>query len=368
MVGSVDNFQKIIGHKEIITFLKKLKNMPFIHSLIFYGKKGIGKRTLALVFAQYLACLNKEKAPCGECPHCRMIGDLEYPYLEIIFPGWENVKTIKEEEKYESLLDLRSQHRLFEMRPETSKKESITIDVIREIKERIKMKADEYRIYLIIDAERMTQEAANAFLKTLEEPPERVFFILTTSQIHKLPATIRSRCYLLKFSSLEPKAIEEFLVKKGWPLDTAKKASAFSFGSLRTALQLINRGEKIFPEEVIKFAEIRKREVGYYFFRNFYEKYSETDYDTIVSFIKDLIFLYRGLLYQKLGYINLFEIDPHLKVIAERKTYEEIIISLYKLNQLYEECEYNLNKKLILFHLYSSLTDEKSFTYQSLDI
>jgi DNA polymerase-3 subunit delta' len=368
MVSAVDNFQKIVGHKETIAFLKRLKNMPFIHSLIFYGKKGIGKRTLALIFAQYLACLEKEKAPCGECSHCRMIGDLEYPYLEIIFPGWENIKTIKDEERYEALLDLRSQYRLFEMRPETSKKESITIDVIREIKERIKMKADEYRIYLIIDAERMTQEAANAFLKTLEEPPEKVFFILTTSQIHKLPTTIRSRCYLLKFSPIEKKAIEEFLVKKGYSLETAKKVSAFSFGSLRTALELINRGEKFFSEEVIRFAEIKKRESGYYFFRNFYEKYSETDYDTIVSFIKDLIFLYRGLLYQKLGFINLFEIDPRLKVIAERKTYEEIIISLYKLNQLYEECEYNLNKKLILFHLYSSLTDEKSLTYQSLDI
>lgn len=367
MAKPINNFQKIIGHKDIIEFLKKLKEMPFIHSLIFYGKKGIGKRTLALVFAQYLNCL-KENAPCGECVHCQMIAELEYPYLEIIFPGLENIKEIKDKNKYEELLSLRSQYRLFEIRPETSKKDSIPIDVIREIKERMKMKFDNYRIYLILEAERMTQEAANAFLKTLEEPPEKVFFILTTSQIYKLPTTIRSRCYLLKFSSLSSKEIEDFLVSYSYLEEVAKKASIFSFGSIRIALELANRGDKIFDEDVIKFVEIRKGDTSYHFFKHFYEKYSEIDYDTIVNFIKDLILLYYGLLYQKLDYINLAEIEPRLKYLTERKTYEEIVVSLYKLNQLYEECEYNLNKKLILFHLYSSLIDEKSLTYQPLDL
>ncbi|MEO0130640.1 MAG: hypothetical protein ABIK76_02985 [candidate division WOR-3 bacterium] len=355
MVKPLNNFQKIIGHKENIEFLKRLKDKPFCRSLIFYGKKGIGKRTLALVFAQYLNCLNSEIAPCGECSHCQTIENLEYPYLDIIFPGLENVKEIKDDEKYEEMLDLRSQYRLFEMRPETSKKASISIDLIKELKGRIKIKVDNYRIYLIFEAEKLTQEASNAFLKTLEEPPDKVFFILTTDQLHKLPTTILSRCYLLKFFPLPIRDIENYLINKGYPKEVAKKASLFSFGSLREAIKLANRGEKIFNEEVIKFTETRKKETAYYLFRNFYEKYSELDYDEIVNFIKDLILLYRGFLYQKLGYLSLWEVEPKLKYLAEKKNYEEIISSLYKLNQIYEECEYNLNKRLILFHLYSSL-------------
>ncbi len=355
MVKPINNFQKIIGHKENIEFLKKLKNKPFCRSLIFYGKKGIGKRTLALVFAQYLNCLNSEIAPCGECSHCKAIENLEYPYLDILFPGLINPKDIKDDEKYEELLELRSQYRLFEKKPESSKKDTISIDLIKEIKERIKMKVSDYQIYLIFEAEKMTQEASNAFLKTLEEPPEKVFFILTTSQLHKLPTTILSRCYLLKFSPLSIKDIENYLLNKGYKREIAKRASLFSFGSLREAIELAERGEKIFKEEIIKFIEFRRKESAYYFFRNFYEKYSELDYDGIVNLIKDLILLYRSLLYQKLDYLNLWEIEPKLKYLAERKTYEEIINSLYKLNQIYEECEYNLNKRLILFHLYSSL-------------
>lgn len=354
MVKPIDNFQKIIGHQENIQFLKKLKNVPFCRSLIFYGKEGIGKRTLALVFAQYLNCLNQEIAPCGECSHCQTIGNLEYPYLDIIFPGLENIKEIKDDERYEEMLDLRSQYRLFEMKPESSKKSSISIDLIKEIKERIKVKVDTYRIYLLLEAEKMTQEAANAFLKTLEEPPEKVFFILTTAQLHKIPRTILSRCYLLKFFPLPIKDIENYLLLKSYPKELAKRASLFSFGSLRTAIQLANRGEKIFAEDTLKFVEIKK-ESSYFFFRNFYEKYSELDFDEIVNFIKDLIFIYRGLLYQKLGYLNLSVVEPKLKYLAERKTFEEIVGTLYKLNQIYEECEYSPNKRLLLFHLYSSL-------------
>ncbi|MEO0090723.1 MAG: hypothetical protein ABIK77_04440 [candidate division WOR-3 bacterium] len=354
MVKPVNNFQKIIGHKENIEFLKKLKEKPFCRSLIFYGKRGIGKRTVALVFAQYLNCLNPKVAPCGECFHCQAIENLEYPYLDIFFPGLANIKEIKDDEKYEEMLDLRNQYRLFEMKPAISKKDTISIDLIKEIKERIKVKADSYRIYIILEAERMTQEASNAFLKTLEEPPEKVFFILTTSQLHKLPTTILSRCYLIKFFPLSIKEIEKYLLGKSYPPEVAKKASLFSFGSLRTAIELANRGDKIFPEEIIKFAEIKK-ESGYFLFKTLYEKYCELDYDEIVNFIKDLIFLYRGLLYQKLGYLNLWEVEPRLKYLAERKTYEEIVNVLHKLNQIYEECEYNLNKRLLLFHLYSSL-------------
>lgn len=354
MVKPLNNFQKIIGHKENIQFLKKLKDKPFCRSLIFYGKRGIGKRTLALVFAQYLNCLNPEIAPCGECSHCQTISNLEYPYLDILFPGLVNPKEIKDNEKYEEMLDLRSQFRLFEMKPEISKKDSISISLIKEIKERIKVKADNYRIYIILEAERMTQEASNAFLKTLEEPPKKVFFILTTTCLHKLPTTILSRCYLLKFFPLSLKDIENYLLDKSYPKEIAKKASIFSFGSLRTAIELANRGDKIFANEAIRFVEMKK-ENAYFFFKNFYEKYSELNYDDIVNFIKDLLFLYQGLLYQKLGYLNLGEVEPKLKYLAEKKTYEEIIYTLFKLNQIYEECEYNLNKRLLLFHLYSSL-------------
>lgn len=354
MVKPINNFQKIIGHKENIEFLKKLKNTPFCRSLIFYGKKGIGKRTLALIFAQYLNCLNKEIAPCGECSHCQAIGNLEYPYLDIIFPGLENIKEIKDDEKYEEMIELRNRHRLFEIKPESSKKDNISISLIKEIKERIKVKVDDYRIYLILEAEKMTQEANNAFLKTLEEPPEKVFFILTTSQLHKLPTTILSRCYLLKFFPLPIKEIENYLFSQNYSKDIAKKASLFSFGSLRTAIELAKRGGKIFREEIIKFIEVKK-ENAYFLFKNLYEKYSELEYDEIVNLIRDLIFLYRGLLYQKLGYLNLGEIEPRLKYLAEKKSFEELLTNLYKLNQIYEECEYSPNKRLLLFHLYYSL-------------
>ena len=165
-------FSDIIGHEQIIGHLKNAIALDKVsHAYIFNGPKLSGKMMLAEAFAMALQCEGEGTRPCLLCRSCKQAVDHNQP--DIIYVSHEKPNTI-------GVDDIRTQ---------------INNDIV------IKPYSSRYKVYIVDEAEKMNQQAQNALLKTIEEPPAYAFFILTAEQPDSLLQTVRSRC--TKFA-LEP--------------------------------------------------------------------------------------------------------------------------------------------------------------------
>lgn len=202
----------IIGHQKIIEFLNKsVASGRLAHAYLFAGPAHLGKRLAALEFAKTLQCLDNvvdsgDKASyfeyCEECASCRQINNSSHPDVLVVEP-------IKEEIKGKT------------------KEKEISIEQIRQVRQKIGLFAyyGQYKIVIIAQAEKMSGEAANALLKTLEEPPDKTIIILISSAPKGLLPTIISRCLSIKFGLIKAKEISRGLEKIGCP---KKSAEAFA--------------------------------------------------------------------------------------------------------------------------------------------
>lgn len=175
------NFIELIGQNHIKqTIQNALKLAKFSHAYMFTGPRGTGKTTIAKLIATSLNCenLNNEGEPCNECSQCKAIrGNSHADVLEIDAAsnnGVEQIREIREQVAYA---------------PGTGK----------------------YKVYIIDEVHMLSTGAFNALLKTLEEPPKHVIFILATTDVHKIPATIISRCQRFDFRRIGPRDIIERL-------------------------------------------------------------------------------------------------------------------------------------------------------------
>jgi DNA polymerase-3 subunit delta' len=197
------DFRSIVGHdhqKALFSSLVERNKLP--HALMFSGPKGVGKATLAFELVKNLFCA--KKMVCGTCRPCRNLASGTHPDFTL-------VKT------------------------ETS----IKIDELRAIRKEVyepPYDAD-VRVILIDDADLMTREAANALLKTLEEPPPSNLFILVTSREQDILTTIRSRCMRIGFGPLSTGAVALYLQEHlNLEADRAQLFAALSSGSIASAL------------------------------------------------------------------------------------------------------------------------------------
>jgi DNA polymerase-3 subunit delta' len=182
-------FDEIIGHdrqKRILTGAFTRSRVPTTY--LFTGESGIGKRALAVEFGRLLNCLSPVKGQegpdaCGECSHCERIKKGVHPDFRMVTP----------------------------------EDGMIRIEQVRDLIEFLSLKALEaqYKIIIIDEAERMNPAASNAFLKTLEEPPEGSLIILVTSLPDQLLDTVRSRCFQVRFTPLSRRETEMVLERIG---------------------------------------------------------------------------------------------------------------------------------------------------------
>ena len=174
------NFEQVIGQKHIVTSLKnQIINDQISHAYLFTGTRGTGKTSIAKIFARAINCENsKDGSPCGECATCKAL--LDPSSLDIIE------------------IDAASNNR---------------VDEIRDLREKVKYPPvnGRFKVYIVDEVHMLTDSAFNALLKTLEEPPKHVVFILATTEVQKLPATILSRCLRFDFKLLENSEIEGLL-------------------------------------------------------------------------------------------------------------------------------------------------------------
>ncbi|NOX26511.1 MAG: DNA polymerase III subunit gamma/tau [Deltaproteobacteria bacterium] len=174
-------FQDVVGQSTIVRILQNaLRRKRVAHAMIFSGVRGVGKTTLARIMAKALNCHNSAEAPCDHCSSC-------------------------EEIKAGTSLDLH----------EIDGASNRGIQEIRDLKENLRFlpTKEKYKIIIIDEVHMLTMEAFNALLKTLEEPPEHVFFMFATTELHKVPITILSRCQRYELKRIAFAELVSFFAK-----------------------------------------------------------------------------------------------------------------------------------------------------------
>ena len=203
------SFEQIIGNEKI---KQELKNYAYqnkaSHSYLFVGQEGIGKKLFATEFAKILLCENAEEVE--PCDSCIKFQSNNHPDFEIIESDGKSVK----------------------------------IEQIRNLQEGISQKpiVSKRKIYIIDDSDKMTKEAQNALLKTLEEPPEYAIIILVASNESKLLATIKSRCMKIAFQPLGKEEMKTYLRKAGIEEKNANLLNLYN-GSIGKAIRLQEKRE-----------------------------------------------------------------------------------------------------------------------------
>lgn len=235
--GNKMSFENIIGQKKVIKILKQaLKQNRIHHGYLFHGSPGTGKEAVAIEFAKTLLCVKGDGEACNHCSNCKRVALIKHPDLIYIFPTSSTVQPEEERIVLESIAKNPYKRANLWSNP------SISIDRIRSLRRVAAFKSfeDKGRVVIIAEAHQMTQAAANALLKTLEEPPGKLMFILTTSYINQLLPTIISRCQPIRFDNISNQEIEKVLIEreKVEP-GTARIISRISFGNYRRALDLV---------------------------------------------------------------------------------------------------------------------------------
>lgn len=210
----------IIGHQLVVDRLHRaVTNSEVSHAYLFAGPDHVGKRTLARIFAQALLCTNEGHRPCGLCRACKLVSNNRHPDLLTLDLAWQEL-----------------------MLGTKSTSTSVSVEAVRLLTTELSRRPHDgrYKIVLIPHAETLTTAAANAFLKTLEEPPSYVVIMLTVRDLELLLPTIRSRCQPLHLSTLPLGEIEQALVRDyGVSPDQAQLLARLSGGRIGWAINAV---------------------------------------------------------------------------------------------------------------------------------
>ena len=335
-------FSEIVGQEHIVKTLKnEIINDRIGHAYLFNGVRGTGKTSAAKILARAVNCLNPQNGePCNECSVCKSALD-------------------------GSLTDI----------VEMDAASNNSVDDVRAIRDEVNFlpTVAKYRVYIIDEVHMLSPGAFNALLKTLEEPPAHVKFILATTEPQKLPATILSRCQRFDFKKISDENIEKRLdyVCKQSNLDITKDAekliAQLSEGAMRDALSILERctqEEGTITDELVKeLVGIPKVESVNKIVKAILEKDTDTALTTIDEIVadgKDIVnFLWEMIKYVK--DILVFKTNSKLeiyskqetqaiKALAENTTKEKLINIIYELSNLQNDIKWS-SQKLIMFQV-----------------
>lgn len=337
-------FEDVVEQGHVVKTIKNtVKAQRVGHAYLFCGTRGTGKTTMAKIFARAINCLNpKDGDPCNECEICR--GILTDSILDVV---------------------------------EIDAASNNSVDNVREIREEVVYAPSQarYKVYIIDEVHMLSSGAFNALLKTLEEPPTHVVFILATTDPHKLPATILSRCQRFDFKKITLSSIAERIKHIAGASeisledDAALLIAKLADGAMRDALSLLDQcisvGNKHithqdvldvigivsddFISEIVDY--IKDKDVGGLV--NGVEKLSSNGRD-ILRFASDLVLYFRNMLLCKLvkNPTDILDISKqyieNMKLQSEAFSQDRIISIIKELSAFESQLKYALNQRVFL--------------------
>jgi DNA polymerase-3 subunit delta' len=315
-------FSDIIGQETPVAVLRRsLSAGKIAHAYIFDGIEGCGKRKTAMAFIEAVFCNGTEG--CGHCPTCRKVAALQHPDLHMVEPDGAFIK----------IDQIRNLQKELSFRPFEAEKKACIIEA----------------------AERMNLSSANAFLKTLEEPPGNALLILLTSNIGAILPTILSRCQRLSFAPIPEAAIENHLCRSGTAQETARIAASLAGGSLKTALKiateetlpmrqhLLERISNLSPGEITPLFALAE-ELG-------------SDKDKTLEILDVLTIFWRDVMILLSGNTQVANKDllPLLQREAARSTLESVTERINLVFRSRQALQRNVNPRLALEVLFMGL-------------
>lgn len=326
------SFKDVIGHKNIIGYIKNaVQDDKVSHAYILNGARGSGKKMLAALFAETLLCEAGGPEPCNKCHSCRQVDSGNHP--DLIYVKHAQLNSI-------SVDEIRSQ---------------VNNDIM------IKPYQGHYKIYIIDDADLLTQQAQNALLKTIEEPPEYAVIFLLTENAESLLPTITSRCVMLKLRNIKDTLIKKYLMEKMEVPDyKAEMCTAFAQGNIGRAVLLAKseRFNEIREESVNLLKNIREMELNELAeaIRHIhaYKLEVEDYFDIIMIWYRDVL-MYKAT--KDVDKIVFKELIPEIKERARKSSYEGIELVLDGLEKAKARLRANVNFTLVMELLFMTIKE-----------
>ncbi|MDD3401991.1 MAG: DNA polymerase III subunit delta' [Hespellia sp.] len=318
-------FQNIVGHKDIIRYIQAaVKNDAVSHAYIINGERGSGKKLLANLFAMSLQCQSREEDgdACGKCQSCKQAVNHNQP--DIIYVTHEKPGSI-------GVDDVREQ---------------INNDIV------VKPYSSKYKVYIVPQADLMTEQAQNALLKTIEEPPAYAVILLLTENADTMLSTITSRCVMLKLKNIKDALIKKYLMEQMQIPDyQAEVCAAFAQGNMGRAIMLATSEHfNEIKEEAIQLLkyinEMEIHEIVAAIKKINEYKLEVSDYFDIIS-----IWYRDVLIYKATRNVDRVVFSDQLKFIkeqAKRSSYEGIETILDALEAAKARLKANVNFDLVM--------------------
>lgn len=319
------SFSRIIGYDRNISLLRRaLATGKLSHAYLFYGIDGSGMMDTAVALIEAIFCNGTDG--CGECPTCRKVAGLRHPDLHHVRPDGAFIK----------------------------------IDQIRELQKELSYRPFEApkKACIIEDADKMNISAANAFLKTLEEPSGNAILILITTRVDAVLPTVLSRCQQLRFPSLPTETIASQLREKGADEDSARIAAALAEGSVERAQEILEGDwlksrtlllEKIAgltPEEIIPLLAAAEE--------------SAKDKESALHLVDLLNVFWRDVLLTHTGSPDIVNTDLSslIRSVSARNSLESVLEKLERISRTRQALTRNTNPRLAVEVLFMGLAEQ----------
>lgn len=328
----MSGFNDIIGQDHIkVHFQKSIASGKVSHAYIISGEKDSGKELIANAFAMTLLCEKKGINPCMTCHSCKQYISNNHPDIKTLIPEKSTSTGVKEV------------------------REQIINDV------GIRPYESPYKIYIATDIEKMTAQAQNALLKTLEEPPEYVVILLTTSNIDAVLDTIKSRSTILKMRPVKDEIIRKFLMEEVQIPDyQADICTAFARGNVGRARALASREDfwnlkKSVISTLLKIYECNTKELNRVIKEAAGNKEKADDYlDLMLIWYRDLLMAKASLPAKRLIFKD--EVSG-IRKICDMCTYEDLECAIKAIEEAKSRLKANVNYEMTLELMFMNIKE-----------